>query len=64
MRRDRPALLLRVDLEEIPLAILLASSAEDEERIRVAMTRPATRQRILAAVAAALDDLAAGRRAA
>lgn len=64
VRRDPPTLIVRLDLEQPPTSLVVAGNREDEQRIRVALTRPATRRRVLAAVAAALDDLAAGRRAA
>jgi hypothetical protein len=59
-----PTLLVRLDLKQPPISLVLAGSWEDEQRIRFALTRPATRRRVLAAFAAALDDLAEGRRAA
>jgi hypothetical protein len=58
-----PTLLVRVKLEERPRAIILAATAEDEERLRVTLSRPAARRRLLAAVEHALDDLARRRAA-
>jgi hypothetical protein len=61
--RRAPLLLVRVELEELPLAVVLASSAEDEARLRAWLAQPAARRRLLDAVEHALDELT-GRRAA
>jgi hypothetical protein len=58
-----PILLVRVELEQPPVSIIVASTAEDEERLRVWLASPAARRHILRAVEDALDGLA-GRRAA
>lgn len=52
-----PLLLVRLELEELPLALVLASSAEDERRLRHWLAAPAVRRRVLAAVEDALDEL-------
>jgi hypothetical protein len=53
----RPALLVRLELEERPRALVLAASAEDEARLRVWLTRPAVRRRLLAALEDVLNLL-------
>ena len=55
--RDPPTLLVRLDLEQPPTSLVLCASWEDEQRIRVALSHPSTRRRIIEAVAAALDQL-------
>jgi hypothetical protein len=52
-----PSLVLRVELEESPRALVLAASAEDERRLRVWLARPAVRRRLLAALEDVLDLL-------
>ena len=53
-----PILLVRVELEELPVSILLAGSYEDEQRLRVWLSSPGTRRIVLEAVEDALDELA------
>lgn len=55
--RAAPILVVRVELEAIPVAIVHAGSLEDEQRLRAWLASPATRMRILDAIADALDDL-------
>jgi hypothetical protein len=59
-----PILLVRVELEELPVSIILASSAEDEARLHAWLSGPLARRHVLRAVEDALDDLTGGRRAA
>jgi hypothetical protein len=58
-----PILLVRVELEELPVSTAVASCAEDEARLRVWLSTRAARRHVLQAVEDALDQLA-GRRAA
>jgi hypothetical protein len=58
-----PSLLLHVELEGVPRVIILPAPWEDEMRLRLAWTHPATRARILQSVADALERLAEGRAA-
>lgn len=58
-----PVLLVRVELEELPVAIVLATSHEDERRLRMWLADPRTRSRVLEAVEDALDDVAERRAA-
>lgn len=52
-----PLLLVRVELEGLPVLMILAASAEDEARVHAWLSSSAVRQRILEAVAHLLDDL-------
>jgi len=54
----RPALLLLIELEGAPLVSLVASTLEDERRLRLWLS-PATRRRLLAAIEHAFDEAAA-----
>jgi hypothetical protein len=61
--RAAPILLVRVELEELPVSIVFASTQEDEARLRAWLSGPLARRHVLRAVGDALDDLT-GRRAA
>lgn len=63
MKASAPILLVRIKLEELPVAIVLASTWEDEQRLRAWLASPVSRHPVLRAVEDALDDLT-GRRAA
>lgn len=63
MNVGAPILLVRVELEELPVSIVLASTAEDENRLRVWLSNPAARLHVLRAVEDALDQLAERRAA-
>jgi len=58
-----PLLVVRVELEELPVAIVIATSEEDEQRLRVWLSTPAARRHVLQAVEDALDALAERRAA-
>lgn len=58
-----PLLLVLLELKELPVAIVLASSAEDEARLRAWLTSASARAHVLQAVEDALLELA-GRQAA
>jgi hypothetical protein len=53
-----PAIVVRVDLEDTATTIVLADSFEDERRVAAWASSPFTRRRIVAAVDAALHQLA------
>ena len=58
-----PLLIVELELEGNPRALVLSPTYEDEMCLRRWLTSPVARRRILQAVECALDDLA-GRRAA
>ena len=58
-----PILLVRVELEELPVAIVIASTAEDEARLRAWLCSPAARRHVLRSVKDVLDDVAGTRAA-
>jgi hypothetical protein len=59
----RPVLLVRVELELPLAAIVLATTSEDEERLRVWLSSPAACRHVLQAVEDALDELSKRRAA-
>jgi hypothetical protein len=56
-------LLLQVELEEAPLAIVHASTSEDEQRLRLWLSTPGARRHVVRAVEDAIDQLAERRAA-
>ncbi len=61
--RAPPVLVIRIEVEGSPCAIVLAGSLEDEWALCAWATSPRTRRRIVAAVEDALDALAERRAA-
>ena len=64
MSAGPPILLVRVELEELPVSVVVAATAEDEQRLRLWLQSPGARRSIVDAIADCLDDLAGGERAA
>ncbi len=53
-----PILLVRVELEQLPVSIVIAASAEDETRLRGRLESRGARRSVIQAVEDALDELA------
>jgi hypothetical protein len=56
--RQPPLLLVRLELEELPVVVIVATTAGDEARLRHWLTSSSTRRRLFECLADALDELA------